>query len=645
MCLFNRSRRSHRSQGRQIGMVFGIGLTFLVLAGGAVRAETIHGKFQYRDTGDNLLHPIINAEVEVWRCAPGIFGLCTWTKEQTVHTNNNGEIITQLPLASPGEEIALRVLASNPQVVVWPETAVHTAPFYREPGEPGTPIHGFAFSNSADLPFDFNFEEEWTAQHYNLAEDVRRAALYANSNLGFTLPRANVQPSTLTPFNSSFYNPVNDTIVVNTVSAFDDFVPIHEFGHFIEEQIGSLPWAPSLHDFCLVTDPGLAWMEGFADYFAAAVGRSPWGVDLSGSFLNSNFFETGNACAEPSGHDSDEYFIAATLFDLADASSPFPSKPEDHDLVQGMDGVILAIVDQMDAFGSAPTIWDFRNAWYGRGLNGDDLDRILVKHGMLPPFQKAQFVSQNVPAALVAGSTATVSIAMKNVGSTTWTQADNHLLGAQNPQDNTTWGRNRAPLPAAAVKPGETATFNFSITAPTTPGQFPFVWEMLQELVEWFPAKTPETTVISVTAASQKAQLTAQSVPSPVNPGQAFTATLTFLNTGETTWSSAGGYVLASWNDPANLWGPTSLPMPATVPPGGSVTFTINATAPLVSGTYAFQWRLQQNGVGAFGDTALAWVQVKAPTCDATQCSRDCRNSACFASKCNAGQCICSDCR
>jgi hypothetical protein len=129
-----------------------------------------------------------------------------------------------------------------------------------------------------------------------------------------------------------------------------------------------------------------------------------------------------------------------------------------------------------------------------------------------------------------------------------------------------------------------------------------------------------------------------------VNPGQAFTATLTFLNTGETTWSQTG-YVLASWNDPANLWGPTALPMPATVPPGASVTFTVNATAPLVSGTYAFQWRLQQNGVGAFGDASFAWVQVKTPICNATQCSRDCRDSACFASRCNSGKCICSDCR
>jgi hypothetical protein len=130
-----------------------------------------------------------------------------------------------------------------------------------------------------------------------------------------------------------------------------------------------------------------------------------------------------------------------------------------------------------------------------------------------------------------------------------------------------------------------------------------------------------------------------------VNPGQAFTATLTFLNTGQTTWSPGGGYVLTSWNDPANLWGPTPLPMPATVPPGGSVTFTINATAPLVSGTYAFQWRLQQNGVGAFGDASFAWVQVNTPTCNPTQCSRDCRSSACFASWCDAGRCICSDCR
>ena len=297
MCLLFHKRRSNG--WKRIQPVLWSALALVLFSSSAAQAETVRGRFQYRDFGDSQLRPIVDAEVEVWRCAPGFAGLCVWTKERTLHSDSTGAVSTQLPLAAPGEEIALRVLATNPQVVVWPETPIHVGPFYREPGEPGTPIHRFAFSNSDDLVFDFNFEEQWTAQHYHIAENVRRAALYANATLGFTLPRVSAQPTTITPNNSSFYNPINDTIVINVVSSFDDFVALHEYGHFIQEQIGSLPWKPAVHSFCQVSDPGLAWMEGFASYFAAAVGRSPWGVGLSSGFFSTDFFESGTFCEEP----------------------------------------------------------------------------------------------------------------------------------------------------------------------------------------------------------------------------------------------------------------------------------------------------------------------------------------------------------
>ncbi len=86
------------------------------------------------------------------------------------------------------------------------------------------------------------------------------------------------------------------------------------------------------------------------------------------------------------------------------------------------------------------------------------------------------FVSQNVPASMQAGQTATVSVTMRNTGTATWF-AGSYFLGSQNPQDNTTWGVNRVSL-ASNVAPNASVTFTFSITAPTVAGTYNFQWRM-----------------------------------------------------------------------------------------------------------------------------------------------------------------------
>src|SRR5262249_40734618 len=95
------------------------------------------------------------------------------------------------------------------------------------------------------------------------------------------------------------------------------------------------------------------------------------------------------------------------------------------------------------------------------------------------------FITQNVPTSMTTGQTTTVDVTMLNTGLTTWTSSSNFSLGSQNPQDNLTWGRNRAPLPNA-VPPGSQVTIPFTITAPTTPGTYNFRWRMVQDGVEWF---------------------------------------------------------------------------------------------------------------------------------------------------------------
>jgi hypothetical protein len=98
----------------------------------------------------------------------------------------------------------------------------------------------------------------------------------------------------------------------------------------------------------------------------------------------------------------------------------------------------------------------------------------------------ATFVSQSVPTSMTAGQGYSVSVAMKNSGTTTWTAATGYKLGAQNPQDNVTWGHRVELAAGDAIAPGQTKTFTFNVIAPGTAGTSNFQWRMVREGVAWF---------------------------------------------------------------------------------------------------------------------------------------------------------------
>lgn len=115
-----------------------------------------------------------------------------------------------------------------------------------------------------------------------------------------------------------------------------------------------------------------------------------------------------------------------------------------------------------------------------------------------PPPKAAQFISQSVPTTMAAGGTYPVSVTFKNVGTETWSpigpKCGAYRLGTAN---SNTWGvpgGGRVELPAP-VAPGAQATFNFTVTAPSTPGFYDFQWRMVQECVTWFGDFTPNVRV------------------------------------------------------------------------------------------------------------------------------------------------------
>src|SRR4051812_21708712 len=105
--------------------------------------------------------------------------------------------------------------------------------------------------------------------------------------------------------------------------------------------------------------------------------------------------------------------------------------------------------------------------------------------------------------------------------------------------------------------------------------------------------------------AAQDAEFVAQSVPGQLEAGVTYTFSQTWRNRGDTTWSFSSHYALGSQNPQDNsVWSVSRVTSPREVAPGETETFTFSIRAPVVLGTYHFQWRLVQDGVTWFGDTS-----------------------------------------
>ena len=225
----------------------------------------------------------------------------------------------------------------------------------------------------------------------------------------------------------------------------------------------------------------------------------------------------------------------------------------------------------------------------------------------------SDFVSQSVPATVLAGQQMPVSITMKNVGTTTWEQTGHQYALFPYPVDGT-WGANFPSLPAD-VAPGSSVTFNFNVTAPSTPGTYNLQWRM-QNNWGWLGDRT-DTVSVTVLAPSNQSEFVSQTVPAAMTAGEAYTVTIKMKNIGNTTWDPGTGYKLGSQNPQDNTtWFTNRAELTSPVPPGGVATFTFTVWAPGKAGSYNFQWRMLREGVEWFGpSTPNLVITVKNPSC------------------------------
>ncbi|HZI48834.1 MAG TPA: S8 family serine peptidase, partial [Pyrinomonadaceae bacterium] len=224
----------------------------------------------------------------------------------------------------------------------------------------------------------------------------------------------------------------------------------------------------------------------------------------------------------------------------------------------------------------------------------------------------ADFVSQTVPATVLAGQQMPVSITMRNVGTTTW-QTGQYIELAPQP-DNGTWGTIHQPIPND-VAPGSTVTFTFNVTAPTTSGTFNFQWRM----VDWGQlfGDLTDNVAVAVLSPSNQSEFVSQTVPAVMSAGEAYNVTIKMKNIGNTTWQAETGFKLGSQNPQDNTrWGASRAVLTSPVAPGGTAVFTFQVWAPGKAGSYNFQWRMVQEGVEWFGPyTPNLVISVKTVGC------------------------------
>jgi hypothetical protein len=111
----------------------------------------------------------------------------------------------------------------------------------------------------------------------------------------------------------------------------DEAIILHEVGHFVMDRLTSHSSAGGDHPTGHLLDPGLAWEEGRASWFAAAVLGAPlyWdtiGIEPGGSLRVSHDLERG--MPGPRGLGS-EQGVAEILWDLSDGGGGLPDQDAD----------------------------------------------------------------------------------------------------------------------------------------------------------------------------------------------------------------------------------------------------------------------------------------------------------------------------
>ncbi len=165
----------------------------------------------------------------------------------------------------------------------------------------------------------------------------------------------------------------------------DEGIILHEFGHFVMDQLSTDSSVGGHHPEGFLVDPGLAWEEARASWFATSVLGQPYyqdtiGIEPRGSLRVNHDFERG--VPGPRGLGS-EQGVAEILWDLSDGGDGVADADGDP-FALGPSRVLQAMISLRERDGAYPALPMFLRAMVDRGLVEEAALRALLSRGGHP---------------------------------------------------------------------------------------------------------------------------------------------------------------------------------------------------------------------------------------------------------------------
>lgn len=167
------------------------------------------------------------------------------------------------------------------------------------------------------------------------------------------------------------------------------------------------------------------------------------------------------------------------------------------------------------------------------------------------------------------------------------------------------------------------------VVAPTEPGSYRLVWDLVEEGVAWFGREGGAREVAVQVRAPEARGEWVGVAPPPLYAGVAATVEVTLRNVGTVTWPAAGqaavllGY---HWRDASGrvlLWDGERTGLETPVFPGESVAAELRVVPPGAAGRYLLEVDLVRDGLGWFGSTKRVAVDVAPSSLSASVAVRE----------------------
>ncbi len=225
----------------------------------------------------------------------------------------------------------------------------------------------------------------------------------------------------------------------------------------------------------------------------------------------------------------------------------------------------------------------------------------------------AVFIHTELPDEMLAGNVYPVAMVAQNTGTNNWTVAARYALAAAT-SNQFLWSQMKnggfanSLVDARAYMEGSAnvsslwgATFNYSVTAPTTPGNYTLGATMFQDLgAAAFGQQYSKTIAVK--------NIVVDGLPKKLMANTSYRVTVSVINTSAATWTSTGNYKLTkldsnfTWSNWSNggSGDTANLSSSDSVAPGQGISFSFNIMTPATAGTYPFlaQVRVGSTGVG-----------------------------------------------